>query len=98
MLFICNFFGIFKCGGKNDYDKSFFVVEELVSNHISLKLSEVNGNLKGFSTQDEFITAIQESNARLIGCFQGGAGKQFFVIIWDLYFVNCNVNMEFPKR
>ena len=72
---------MFKCGGKNDYVNSSFVVEELVSNHISLKLSEVNGNLKGFSTQDEFITAIQESNARSIGCFQGGAGKQFLLSV-----------------
>ena len=83
---------MFKCEGNNDYDNSSFVVEELVSDHISQKLSEVNGNLRGFSTQDEFITAIQESNDRSIGCFQGGAGKQFFFIIRDLYFMNCNMS------
>ncbi len=54
----------------------FFLVQDLISN-IQIKLSKSNGELEGFSTQEEFITAIQASSeSRSAGCFLGGAGTK----------------------
>ncbi len=49
-------------------------VEDLVS-YIKPRLAESNGDMQGFLTESEFISAIQEESNRQIGCFLGGAGE-----------------------